>query len=83
MASDSTEGVPKHLPDEMRHRLRAYLAEVTTLFGQALEAVILYGSAAGGEFLPDRSNLNILIILAKQDRGLLEQYAKLHKRWGK
>ncbi|TAJ08846.1 MAG: nucleotidyltransferase domain-containing protein [Nitrospirae bacterium] len=83
MSQDSTEGIPKHLPAEVRQTLRSYLEEVTKLFGQALEAIILYGSAAGGEFLPDRSNLNVLIILAKQDTALLEQYAKIHKRWGK
>lgn len=83
MSQDSTEGIPKHLPAEVRQTLRSYLEEVTKLFGQALEAVILYGSAAGSEFLPDRSNLNVLIILAKQDTALLEQYAKIHKRWGK
>ncbi|MDE3119067.1 MAG: hypothetical protein KGO52_16895 [Nitrospirota bacterium] len=83
MAADLLEDVPKHLPAEVRQTLRSYLAEVRQLFGQALEAVILYGSAAGNEFLPDRSNLNILIVLAKQETGLLAQYAKVHKRWGK
>ncbi len=83
MAADLLEDVPKHLPAEVRQTLRLYLAEVRQLFGQALEAIILYGSAAGHEFLPDRSNLNILVLLAKQDTALLEQYAKIHKRWGK
>lgn len=83
MAADLFEDVPKHLPAEVRQTLRSYLAEVRQLFGQALETVILYGSAAGNEFLPDRSNLNILILLTKQDTALLERYAKIHKRWGK
>jgi predicted nucleotidyltransferase len=83
MSSDSTEGIPEHLPAEVRHTLRAYLAEVTTLFGRTLEAVVLYGSAAGGEFLPERSNLNILIVLAKPETERLAQYAKVHTRWGK
>ncbi|MFM8551795.1 MAG: hypothetical protein ACKOCD_05680 [Nitrospiraceae bacterium] len=83
MSQDSTEGIPKQLPSEVRQTLRSYLAEVTQLFGQALDAVILYGSAAGSEFLPERSNLNLLILLAKPETERLAQYAKAHKRWSK
>jgi len=71
------------IPESVRETLRPYLAQVRTLFGNALEAVILYGSAAGGEYLPGRSNINLLILLARQDTNLLKQYAALHKRWKK
>ncbi len=71
------------IPESVRATLRPYLAQVQTLFGDTLEAVILYGSAAGGEYLPGKSNINLLILLAKQDAGLLAQYASLHKRWQK
>jgi len=83
MNADSIEGIPKHLPDEVRHRLRAYLAEVAAVFGPTLEAVILYGSAAGPDFLPERSNLNMLLLCATHDRARLADYAKRHARWGK
>ncbi len=71
------------VPESVRATLRPYLAQVQKLFGDALEAVILYGSAAGGEYLPGKSNINLLTLLAKQDTGLLAQYAALHKRWQK
>jgi predicted nucleotidyltransferase len=71
------------IPETVRETLRSYLAQVQKLFGDALEAVILYGSAAGGEYLPGKSNINLLILLAKQDTELLKQYAALHKRWQK
>jgi predicted nucleotidyltransferase len=71
------------IQDTVRETLRPYLAQVQKLFGSALEAVILYGSAAGGEYVPGKSNINLLILLAKQDTELLEQYAALHKRWQK
>jgi hypothetical protein len=61
--------------------LQTYLAEVQALFGEALDAVILYGSAAGGEYLPERSNINLLMLLARQDTNLLAAYAAFHKRW--
>jgi predicted nucleotidyltransferase len=71
------------IPETVRETLRPYLAQVQKLFGDALEAVILYGSAAGGEYLPGKSNINLLIILARQDTELLKRYAVLHKRWQK
>jgi predicted nucleotidyltransferase len=71
------------IPETVRETLRPYLAQVQKLFGASLEAVILYGSAAGGEYLPGKSNINLLIMLAKQDTELLKQYAALHKRWQK
>ena len=71
------------IPETVRETLRPYLAQVQKLFGDALEAVILYGSAAGGEYLPGKSNINLLILLARQDTELLKQYAAPHKRWQK
>ena len=71
------------IPETVCETLRPYLAQVQKLFGDALEAVILYGSAAGGEYLPGKSNINLLILLARQDTELLKQYAALHKRWQK
>ncbi len=71
------------IPESVRATLRPYLTQVQTLFGGTLEAVILYGSAAGGDYLPGKSNINLLILLTKQDTGLLAQYASLHRRWQK
>jgi predicted nucleotidyltransferase len=71
------------VPETIRETLWPYLAQVQKLFGETLEAVILYGSAAGGEHVPGKSNINLLILLAKQDMELLKQYATLHKRWQK
>ena len=71
------------IQDTVRETLRPYLAQVQKLFGSALEAVILYGSAAGGEYVPGKSNINLLVLLTKQDAELLKQYAALHKRWQK
>lgn len=77
------ETLPKNLPPEVRQTVNAWVAEAVKLFGPALEAVLLYGSAARGEFLPGRSNLNLLIVLNKRDLGLLGEYAKAQKRWSR
>jgi predicted nucleotidyltransferase len=75
--------VPTNLPGDVRQTLRSYLKDTAQLFGPALEAVLLYGSAASGEFMPERSNINLLIILQKHETALLEKYAAAHKRWSK
>jgi hypothetical protein len=36
-----------------------------------------------GEFLPGRSNLNLLLSLASQDREILARYAKAQRRWSR
>jgi hypothetical protein len=75
------EGALGQVPEDVRRTLRSYLADVTKVFGPEVEAVILYGSAARGDYLPGRSNVNLLILLKRQDGALLREYAKVHRRW--
>jgi predicted nucleotidyltransferase len=77
------EAAGRLLPEETRPVLRAFLAEAAEIFGPSLEAVILYGSAARGEYLPGRSNLNLLLLVAAHEVGRLQRYAKAHKRWSR
>ncbi|MBM4119644.1 MAG: hypothetical protein FJ248_01915 [Nitrospira sp.] len=72
------------IPESVRALLRPWVVQAQKLFGESLEAVILYGSAAGSEYLPGRSNINLLLLFTKSEPGLLAQYAVLHKkRWQK
>jgi hypothetical protein len=71
------------LPDETQRLLRSYVKDVTQAYGQQLESVLLYGSAVRGEFLPGRSNLNILLFVSSYDVACLKIYAGLHKKWSK
>jgi predicted nucleotidyltransferase len=71
------------LSEQAHKLLRAYVQEVTKTFGHQLEAVLLYGSAVRGEFLPGRSNLNVLLFVSSYDVTLLKQYAAIHKKWSK
>ncbi len=73
----------RELPAEIRPLLRAYVAEVAKLFGSSLQAVILYGSLARGEYLHGRSNVNLMLVLEKYDLDLLRQYGKIHGKWKK
>lgn len=71
------------LPPEVQETLKGYLRDVSAIFGANLQAVILFGSAARGDFLPGRSNLNLLLLLEKQDLEALGRYARGHRRWAR
>src|SRR5918994_1453628 len=46
--------------DELVRQLRA-------AYGERLSSVVLYGSAAGGDHIPNRSDYNVLVLLAPLD----------------
>ena len=47
----------------MRHQFEAFIDDLKTTHGRNLASVILYGSAAAGDFIPQQSNYNLLIAL--------------------
>ena len=71
------------LPDGTQKLLRAYVQDVVKAFGDHLESVLLYGSAVRGDFLPGRSNLNLVLFVSSYDVAILKQYATVHKKWSK
>lgn len=71
------------LPEETQKLLRTYVKDVTKVYGSELEGIILYGSAVRGEFLPGRSNFNLVLIMSSYDLATLKKYDSLHKRWSK
>jgi len=79
----TTERVIEGLPDETQKRLLTYVKDVKGRFGEQLEGMLLYGSAVRGEFLPGRSNLNILLLVSSYDSAVLKQYSVLHRQWSK
>ncbi len=78
-----TQPTALDIPSEVQQLLQRYVKETRTLLGPQLEGIILYGSAVGGEFLPGRSNLNLLLLLSAYEREGMKRYAKAHKRWSR
>lgn len=72
-----------NLPLDVRQLLRRFVTEVRVLFGASLEGVVLYGSAARGDFLPGRSNVNLLVLLNKHEFGVLQRYGRIHRRFAR
>jgi hypothetical protein len=79
----TVERLIEGLPNDIQKRLQTYVKEVTVLFGEQLEGLLLYGSAVRGEFFTGRSNLNILFLVSSYDSAILKQYSAVHRRWSK
>ena len=71
------------LPNELRSLLRRYVKQIGTIFAEDLAAIVLYGSAAGPDYLPDRSNVNVLVVLNRHTHETLRRYADQHRAWKK
>ena len=71
------------MPDEVQSTLRTYLEQLRKQVGDPLKSVILFGSLARGEFIPDRSNINLLLILSEISLRISQKVGQLHNRWGK
>ena len=78
-----TQPTALNVPSEIQQLLQRYVKETTALLGEQLDGILLYGSAVRGEFLPGRSNINLLLMLSGYDRDALKRYAKTHKRWSR
>jgi hypothetical protein len=77
------ERIIEGLPEQTQKPLQAYSKDVKDAFGDQLEGLLLYGSAVRGEFLPGRSNLNLLFVVTGYDAAILKRYEPVHKRWSK
>lgn len=58
------------------------VSQLKKAFGDGLEAVVLYGSAAAGEHIPKRSDYNVLVIVRELGLVELEREAAIAHAWG-
>jgi len=61
--------------------LEELVAQLEKAFGEELRAVVLYGSAAAGEHIAKRSDLNVLVLVRSLDLSLLEREAAIARAW--
>jgi len=58
------------------------VAQLSTAFGGELRAVVLYGSAAAGEHIPNRSDYNVLVIVKRLGAERLRALSATARAWG-
>jgi len=74
------------MPELEAHRqadLARYAEEVSAALGEACVAVVLYGSAAGVDWIPGRSDVNTVIVLRRASVAALDALAPVLARWRK
>ena len=57
--------------------------DYTQLFGDDLISIMLYGSAASGDYIPGKSDINFLIMLSEKGIDSLDRTFDLIARWKK
>lgn len=60
MAAEAQEGTGR-----MNHHFEAFIDDLRSTHGKNLVSVVLYGSAAAGDFVPKKSDYNILVAFQK------------------
>jgi hypothetical protein len=61
--------------------LEELVAQLRAAFGVGLRSVVLYGSAAGGEHVPKRSDYNVLVLVDALDVARLDAVAAVVRAW--
>ena len=69
------------LQEATRAPLRGFLRSIKQHKLLASQAILVYGSAARGEFLQGYSNVNVLIVLERITQPVLQQWSGVQQRW--
>lgn len=71
----------KKYPESPEGIFKEYVTDWQTAFGRELEAIVLYGSAARGEYVPGKSDLNFLVILTAPGMTKLREAVEITEKW--
>mgnify|MGYP001773376794 CR=1 FL=1 len=71
----------RRLDTHTEQAIEKFTHEIQRLYGDELISLILYGSATGTDFVPDRSDLNFLVVLKKVTPQALRKAMPLVKSW--
>ncbi|MBI3659012.1 hypothetical protein HY230_00885 [Candidatus Acetothermia bacterium] len=65
----------------LENTLQLFVSQLEQLYGEELISVTLYGSTAGVDYNPERSDLNFLVILKNPDPAQLQKSVSLVRGW--
>jgi hypothetical protein len=70
------------LPEDIKDILARYVEQIHQQWSADLGGLVLFGSAARGDFMTGRSNLNVLLVVRNQSVEVLQRAGQLHRQWG-
>lgn len=71
------------LQEDTHVPLRGFLRSIKKQKHLEFEAILVYGSAAHGEFLQGYSNINVLVVLEQITEPILQRWSGIHKQWAR
>ena len=69
------------IPERIKTNLDNFTTQIQQIYGEQLISVVLYGSAASGEFVTNHSNLNVLVVLKNADLPALKKASALIRKF--
>lgn len=70
-----------HLDITTQETIKKFTDEMRAIFVKDLISLVLYGSAVGNNFDPERSDINFLMIFPKIDIDILRKYTGVSGKW--
>ncbi|MBW2108841.1 MAG: nucleotidyltransferase domain-containing protein [Deltaproteobacteria bacterium] len=71
------------IPKNLEEILPAVVEDYKRIYADDLVSVILYGSAAGGNYRPGRSDINLMVVLTEHGIDALERAFEITAKWKK
>ena len=71
------------IPKKPEEIFSGIIDDYQQLFGDDLMAIVLYGSAASGDYIPGQSDINFMVILSEQGVDSLDRAFGLVSKWRK
>jgi len=70
-------------PDHPKEIVPQLIEDYRSGFGEALVSLIIYGSAAAGDYVPGSSDINLMVVLSEEAIDRLDAALKIVSRWRK
>jgi len=71
----------ERLHSSVRSDVEAYCQKLASAIGENIKAISVYGSATGPDFVPEKSNVNLVVVADRLDQPVLEALLEIVK-WG-
>jgi hypothetical protein len=72
----------ERLHASVRAVVETYCERLVSALGARVKAISVYGSATGPDYIPGKSNVNLVVVVDRPDQGLLASMLDIVK-WGK